>query len=254
MMWLPASIDHHTLAVISVIGSSLDVLGALYLAYDLLGGEHGPLRILTRAVTYGALSGVGFGLALGPIFGLVTGVAHGATLAWEFGRASRHQPKQGFWVDTAMSAIRGFSYTVGAWYLFGPAFGITFGALSTVGQVIAYSIGIRPTAQYKPSTRPRLTRFVALTALNRTVGYSASGYVSSLIAGQSQHAIAIGLRTGLTIGVVTAILTTCSPFIEWKADHVPEKAMGVSGIALILLGFTLQSVQYWVTLLDVAVR
>jgi hypothetical protein len=40
-------IDKHTLALISIIGSSLDVLGTLYLAYDLLGGEHGPLRTLT---------------------------------------------------------------------------------------------------------------------------------------------------------------------------------------------------------------
>ena len=37
-------IDKHTLALVSIVGSSLDVLGALYLAYDLLGGEHGPLR------------------------------------------------------------------------------------------------------------------------------------------------------------------------------------------------------------------
>jgi hypothetical protein len=34
-------IDKHTLALISIIGSSLDVL-ALYFAYDPLGGEHGP--------------------------------------------------------------------------------------------------------------------------------------------------------------------------------------------------------------------
>ena len=56
----------HTLAIISIVGSSLDCLGALYLAYDLLGGEHGPLRTLTRAVTYGILFGMGYGLALGP--------------------------------------------------------------------------------------------------------------------------------------------------------------------------------------------
>jgi hypothetical protein len=30
--------------------------------------------------------------------------------------------------------------------------------------------------------------------------------------------------------------------------------MGVFGIALILLGFSLQSVQYWVTLLDIGVH
>ena len=38
------TIGKHTLALVSIIGSSLDVLGALYLAYDLLGEEHGPLR------------------------------------------------------------------------------------------------------------------------------------------------------------------------------------------------------------------
>lgn len=63
------TVDRHTIALISIIGSSLDVLGALYLAYDLLGGEHGPLRTLTRGVTYGALFGLGYGLALGPVFG-----------------------------------------------------------------------------------------------------------------------------------------------------------------------------------------
>jgi len=31
-------IDKHAIALISIIGCSLDVLGALYLAYDLLAG------------------------------------------------------------------------------------------------------------------------------------------------------------------------------------------------------------------------
>src|SRR6202050_4218640 len=115
--------DKHILALISIIGSSLDVLGALYLAYDLLGGEHGPLRTLTRAVTYGVLFGAGYGFALGPVFGLASGVAHGITLAWEYSRASRHLPKPGIWYDTAMSAIRGAGFGLGAAYLFGARFG-----------------------------------------------------------------------------------------------------------------------------------
>ena len=80
------TVDRHTLALVSIVGSSLDVLGALYLAYDLLGGEHGPLRTLTRGVTYGALFGLGYGLALGPVFGLASGATHGLTLAWAFSR------------------------------------------------------------------------------------------------------------------------------------------------------------------------
>lgn len=40
---------------------------SLYPAYDLLGGEHGPLRTLTRAITYGALFGTGSGLDCQPV-------------------------------------------------------------------------------------------------------------------------------------------------------------------------------------------
>lgn len=245
------TIAPHTLALISIIGSSLDVLGALYLAYDLLGGEHGPLRTLTRGVTYGALFGAGYGLALGPVFGLASGIAHGITLGWEFSRESRRGPKPGFWYDTAMSTIRGCGFGLGAAYAFSVPFGITFGALSTAGQAVAYRFGMRPTAGYKPATRPRMTRLQLFGAVNRTVGYAVTGYFSSLVARQPEHAIAVGLRVGLTTGVVTAIFGSCTPFIEWFADHVPAKRMGVFGVALILCGFTLQSVQYWAALLDV---
>jgi hypothetical protein len=247
-------IDKHTLALVSIVGSALDVLGALYLAYDLLGGEHGPLRTLTRAVTYGALFGLGYGLALGPVFGLVTGAAHGITLAWEFSRASRHEPQPGFWMDAGISSIRGCGYTLGALYSFGAPFSITFGVLSTVGQAIAYRLGIRPTVNYRPATRPRVTRFLLLTAANRTVGYGVTGYVSSLVAGQPQHAIAVGLKMGLVVGLVTAIFGSWVPFVEWMADHIPQKRMGVFGVGLILIGFALQSVQYWLALLDVPIH
>jgi hypothetical protein len=247
-------IDKHMLALVSIVGSSLDALGALYLAYDLLGGEHGPLRILTRGVTYGVLFGGGYGLALGPVFGLASGVAHGVTLGWEFSLASRHGPKPGFWHDTAMSAIRAAGFGLGATYLYGGAFGATFGVLSTVGQVLAYQAGIRPTLDYQPATRPRLTKHQFLAAVNRTVGYVVTGYVSSLVAQQPEQAIAVGLKAGVAIGMVTAIAGTCAPFIEWIADHVPEKSMGVFGVGLIITGFALQSVQYWLALLDVSIR
>jgi hypothetical protein len=248
------TIDKHTLAIVSIVGSSLDVLGALYLAYDLLGGEHGPLRTLTRAITYGALFGAGYGLALGPVVGLATGVANGVTLAWELSRASRHGPKPGLWHDWVMSAIRGAGFALGAAYLNGSAFGATFGVLSTVGQVVAYQFGIRPTLDYQPAARPRLTKRQFIAVVIRTVGYAVAGYLSSLVARQPEHAITVGLKIGLIVGVVTAIVSACMPFIEWTADHLPEKRMGVLGVGLIVIGFALQSVQYWLALLDVSVH
>jgi hypothetical protein len=246
--------DKHTLALISIIGSSLDVLGTMYLAYELLGGEHGPLRTLSRAVTYGTLFGIGYGAALGPVFGLASGVAHGVTLAWEFSRVSRGRPNPGLWFDSLMSAIRGAGFAVGAAYLFGIGFGLTFGGLGTAGQIIAYRFGIRPTMDYQPATRPRMTRRQLLAAANRTVGYGLAGFLSSIVAREPENAIAVGLRAGLALGMVTVIGMACTPFIEWWADHVPERRMGVIGVVLILVGFALQSVPYWLALLDVAVR
>ena len=81
--------DHHTIAIVSITGICLDVLGSLYLAYDLLGGQHGPLRLLTRAVTYAVVFGLGYGLGLGLFFGLASGIATGITLSIELSRAAR---------------------------------------------------------------------------------------------------------------------------------------------------------------------
>ena len=243
-------IDKHTIALISIIGCSLDVLGAMYLAYDLLGGEHGPLRTLTRAVTYGVLFGVGFGLGLGAIFGLAAGATTGITLGWEFSRAAKHRPKPGFWYDVAMSAIRAAGYGLGVSYLYGARFGIVFAALGTAGQVFAYRIGIRPTVDYQPIARPRLTKTIVLSAINRTFGYLIAGYLSALAAGHRANSVGIAVRVGLTIGLVTAILSAFTSFIEWGSDHVPEKSMGVFGVVLILVGFLLQSFQYWAALFD----
>ena len=81
-----------------------------------------------------------------------------------------------------------------------------------------------------------------------------AGYIGALTAHQRANALSVGVKAGLAIGVVTAISGACTPFIEWIVDHVPEKRMGVFGVGLILIGFALQSVQYWVALLDVSIR
>lgn len=247
--------NHHTLALVSILGSSLDVLGALYLAYDLLGGEHGPLRALTRGVTYGLIFAVGYGLPLGPVFGLAAGVTHGMTLAWEYSRASRGMEEPGFWFDVAASTIRGAGHGIGLGWFLGPWAGAIFGSASAIGQVAAYRIGIRPTLDYSPAPRPRITLRQFLAVLNRSAGY---GIVAAWLFSQFAHkpglALWMGLRVGLSIGIVTAVASACTPVIEWAADRVPAKRMGVAGIGLILVGFTLQSVQYWAAFLDVPIR
>jgi hypothetical protein len=243
--------NHHTIAIVSIVGSCLDLLGALYLAYDLLGGEHGPLRALSRGVTYGALFAIGYGIPLGPVFGIACGLTHGITLAWEYSAASRGSRYPGFWHDAAASAIRGLGHAIGgAWY-FGPMFGLIFGGVSTLAQIAAYSVGIRPTMNYAPAPHLRISGFQLLFVLNRTVGYGLLAWACVRFVHQPDRAVDFGLRLGLTMGVVTSVLSSLTPIIEWGADHVPERRMGVFGVVVMLAGFLLQSLQYWIALLDI---
>jgi hypothetical protein len=245
--------DHHTLAAISIAGTCLDVLGSLYLAYDLLGGQHGPLRLLTRAVTYSIVFGIGYGLGLGLFFGLASGIATGITVSIEFNRASRGLKHYSWPWEALFSAIRGAAFGAGLYRILGLRFAIAFGVAITLGQVFAYSRGMRPAIDYSPSRRPRLTRRQFGGTVVRTVGYIGTALVCSALVHRVEHVWAFAIRVGLVTGLVTGIGISATPFIEYFADHLPERRLGAFGILLILCGFALQSLQYWLTLFDVHV-
>jgi hypothetical protein len=246
--------DHHTVAAISIAGSGLDVLGSLYLAYDLLGGQHGPLRLLTRAVTYSVIFGIGYGLGLGLFFGLSAGIATGITVAIEFNRAARGLDHFSLPWEALFSAIRGAAFAVGLYPAVGLRFAIAFGTLSTVGQVIAYSRGMRPATDYMSSRRPRLTRRRFWGTVVRTVGNLTAALICSVFVHHVDHPWSFTIRVGLVTGLVTGVGITLNPYIEYYADNLPQRHLGAFGIGLIFCGFTLQSLQYWLTLFDVHLR
>ena len=243
--------DHHTVAAISITGTVLDVLGSLYLAYDLLGGQHGPLRLLTRAVTYSLVFGVGYGIGLGFFFGLASGIATGVTLAIEFNRAARGLDHYSWPWEGLFSAIRGLGFAAGLYRILGSGFAIAFAILITIGQILAYRRGMRPAMDYSSARRPRLTRRQFWGTVVRTVGYIATALVCSAFIHHVDHPWAFAIRVGLVTGIVTGVGATVNPYIEYYADNLPERRLGVFGIGLILCGFALQSLQYWFALLDV---
>ena len=245
------SMDHHTVAAISITGTSLDVLGSLYLAYDLLGGQHGPLRLLTRAVTYSLVFGIGYGLGLGLFFGLAAGVATGLTLSIELNRAARGLDHYSLPWEGLFSAIRGLGIAVGLYPIVGFAFAVAFALLITLGQIFAYSRGMRPALDYAASRRPRLTRRQFWGTVVRALGYIATALICSTFVHHVEHPWFFAIRVGLVTGIVTGVGMTVNPYIEYYADNLPERWLGAFGIGLILCGFALQSVQYWLALFDV---
>jgi hypothetical protein len=243
--------NHHTVAAISIVGSLLDVLGSLYLAYDLLGGKHGPLRLLTRAVTYSVIFGVGYGLGLGLWFGLTAGIATGVTVAIEYNRASRGTEHFPLAVEAIFSAIRAAAFGIGLLPVVGSRFAVAFTALATIGQVIGYSRGVRPALDYVAALRPRLSLRQAAAVVTRAVGYIVAALLCSVFVHHLDHPVLFAVRVGLVTGLITAIGGTFTPYIEYYADNLPERYLGAFGICLIFCGFALQSFQYWLSFLDV---
>jgi hypothetical protein len=68
-----------------------------------------------------------------------------------------------------------------------------------------------------------------------------------------EHPWLFALRLGLVTGVVTGAGTVFSPYVEYYADNLPQRRMGVVGIGLMFCGFAMQSLQYWLTVFDVRV-
>jgi hypothetical protein len=245
--------NHHTIAIVSVIGSCLDVLGSLYLAYDLLGGQHGPLRLLTRAVTYSILFGIGYGFGLGLFFGIASGIATGVTISIELNRAARGLRHYSLPWEAVFSAIRGFAFGAGLYRIVGLGFAVAFGLLITAGQVSAYSRGVRPALDYTAARRPRITRKQFQATVIRTIGYVATAIICSFFVHRVEHVWSFAIRVGLVTGLVTGVGGTVFPLIEYYADNLPERRLGVIGVGLMLCGFALQSLQYWLALLDLRI-
>jgi hypothetical protein len=242
---------HHTVAAISIAGTCLSVLGSLYLAYDLLGGRHGPLRLLTRAVTYSVVFGIGYGIGLGLFFGLASGIATGVTVAVEQNRAARGLEHYSLAWEGMFSAIRGFAFGAGLYRILGLEFAVAFGLLMTAGQIFGYSQSLRLGTDYVASRRPRLTRRQFRGTVVRTIGHTAAALICSALVRHVDHAWWFAIRVGLVTGLVTGVGVTVNPYIEYYADNLPERRLGAFGIGLILCGFALQSVQYWLALFDV---
>jgi len=166
---------------------------------------------------------------------------------------SRHDHFSLPW-EALFSAIRGAAFGAGLYRMLGFRYAATFAALITFGQIIAYSKGVRPSMDYSAVRRSRLTGRQIWSSVARTAGYIASALACSALVRHVDHPWSFAIRLGVVTGLVTTVGAMANPYIEYYADNLPARRLGVFGIWLVFCGFLLQSVQYWVELMDVAVR
>jgi hypothetical protein len=230
-----------TISLLALTGVVLDALGGLYLAYDLLGGHRGPLRIMSRLLTYSAIFGLGFGLTLGPWFGIAGAIGMGPTFELQLSRRARGiPPTRREWVLGA--CFRGLAFGVAGWLSVGRDFGIAFGALSALVMHVSYELGYG-SAEYRAYERPRIERGTILPALFRGVGIGLAGVVSGAWSARPE-AFLYGIQIGLVVGTLNSAITILSPSVEWWAENLPDRALGGYGAVLMLIGSALQTLQY----------
>jgi len=238
---------------ISLTGILLDALGGLYLSYDLLGGKRGPLRILTRAVTYSFLFGFGYRITLGPIFGIVAGIGLGTSLALESAVIASELTIP-FVRSLFFGLYRGVAIGIGGALTFNWPFGITFGALGFVGLFLLYITGIAPVKLYSAIGKPKITLEGFRFSLARALVMTAAAILAGILHPIQIDAVRFGLEVGFAVGMVSLFMSTVSPFVEWWVDNLPEKKLGAFGAGLVVIGFLLQTFQYLASLLHLNLK
>jgi hypothetical protein len=152
--------DHHVIALFALIGMGLDLLGGLFLAYDLFGRRRGPLRTLLRAILYSFLFVAVYSVALDWRFGLVAGIGLGLILTYELGRTAsavegvaRPQRLRGLFSmkrqQISLALLRGFFLGAGAAWAFSIEFGLLFGLLTGTALLLAYWLGFSPSDEFE---------------------------------------------------------------------------------------------------------
>jgi hypothetical protein len=218
-------------ALLSITGVVLDGLGGLYLAYELLGGKHGPLRVFSRLLTYSAIFGLGYGATLGSWFGLTGALVSAPAIEYQLTRRARQiAPSNSEWVSAAL--LHGLSLGVAAWLTVGRDFGITFGALCALAMYITYEIGFG-TSAYRAYQKPRLDREMALPGAVRGILISCAGVLSGAIT-RRPDAFLHGIQIGVVVGSSYTALIILSPAVEWWVNNLPDRALGGYGAFLVL--------------------
>jgi hypothetical protein len=234
--------DHQrAIPLLALTGVVLDALGGLYLAYDLLGGHRGPLRILSRLLTYSALFGLGFGLTLGPWFGIAGAIGMGPSFELQLSRRARGiAPNRDEWILAAL--LRGIAFGAAGWLSVGYDFGIAFGVLSALVMHVSYELGYG-TVEYRAYERPRMERRTILPALFRGIGIGLAGALSGAWSAKPE-AFLYGIQIGIVTGTLNSAIAIVSPSVEWWAENLPDRALGGYGAVLMLIGSALQTLQY----------
>jgi len=237
---MSAAPRQNLIPILSLAGVILDALGGLYLAYDLLGGKNGPLRTVTKSVSYGLMFGSAYAVPLGLWFGLAGLLVSGPALSIEIGRRNVREVHPLF-EAVAFGLLRAVSFGAAGWLSKDLWFGVNFGIFCAVGFVAAYLV-VGPPADTSVG-HLRIDKPVLKRAAFRGVSIGLAAVLSGAIHKES-HTLSYGAEVGVVTGLSSGILVAIAPAVEAWVDNLPDRRLGGYGAILVLIGSLFQTLQY----------
>ncbi len=233
--------EAHLSAEISLLGMACDLIGGLYLAYDLLGGTKGPLSTLTRVVNYCLMMFLCFLFPLGIKFALIASIGLGTAFGLHVERVCRQQ-KETLLFLAGVGIVRALAVALAIWLEGMHTVAIIAAPIIFIASIILPKFNISPAAIFQNHGRPQLQKkqlIISAVLGGLTLFASLLGFG---ITGGAQNTLNFALHFAVTFAFTTLLVTTLSPIVEWHADNMPERRMGIIGIALFMLGFVIQAI------------
>jgi hypothetical protein len=226
--------------MVSMIGMTFDSVGGLYLAYDLLGGNNGPLCRLTRIVNYSILYFLIFLLGFNLKFALIGSIGLGTATAFHMQRISHKKPETlGF--IFFVSLLRGLAIYWATTCVLSHTAAIFAGCGLFIASFILSRSKLSLSVWYKPGVKPTITLYKLFFSI--IIGCCVAGALAiGEYFGHDPLSLFAACRTAVVISLCIMSITIFGPGIEWFADNVPDKRMGYIGAVLFLLGFVIQAI------------
>ena len=223
-----------------MIGMTFDSVGGLYLAYDLLGGNDGPLCRLTRIVNYSLMYFLIFMIGFNLKFALIGGIGLGTATAFHMQRISHGLPETRKFLFY-ISLIRGVSIFWAMTFVMSYTASIVVGCGLFLISFIFPQYNLSPKIWFKPGIKPTVTFFKVL--ISCLIGCGLAGMLAlGEYLGHDPLSLHEILKTAAVSSLSIMTVTVFGPSIEWFADNVPDKRMGYIGAVLFLLGFMIQAI------------
>ena len=202
-------------------------------------------RVLTYSLAWTAFLTVGIGFP----FGAIAGAGYGALLGLEYGLWPQTRDLK--FSSDLFALMRGTVLGLAGGVSFGLRFGLIAAPAAALWLVVAYRFRFSVASEYsleRPrfAIRPVVLRNQAIRVLGTTLALD----VAAVASGWTTQMVGIfTLRYGLAAWVAGTLIGSGAPLVEAWADRLPSRSLGFFGTLLILVGFALASIEYWVQLL-----